>query len=101
MAPDKVAFERRMLIEYLESFGLVATSMSADGWSREGFIEVNPVTGRPEEGLRDWPEGFDYDRFYTLWFIADAADWRRATDAATSKVHWVNGAGKRVPDVVD
>lgn len=68
--------ERQRLVDYLRRHNLVAANMKADEWTEDGFMAVNPITGNVQ-GPIPWPQGFNYDWFCRLYYVADIADFRR------------------------
>jgi hypothetical protein len=78
--------------EYLNSFGLDAKLIGADGWDSVGYWEfqvhdsfssggyqrfIDSETGEVDKRWREWPEGFDADELKTRYEKDRHEDWRR------------------------
>lgn len=75
-ALEELCPERRRVLDYLASFGLDGTEISASGISEAGFTMVRQ--GADPGWVHPWPEGFDYGWFSSAVAVAHIADLRRA-----------------------
>lgn len=68
---------RQRMLDYLSQFGLVPKNIKYDGWTDEGFIAMNPITGGESRRI-PWPDGFNFQWFATLVLVAEREDYRLA-----------------------